>query len=627
MRPLSLWISVNFALWLMLANFTLRQGGSWGSVGGLTLVGLVAAFAHLRKSPIQLGGWRRQDMAALTALIAICWLSTAAFQLANTDDDYWIHSPVQAQIYRGELPPHNPFLTNYKLGGHFARDLVIAGFSHLTGWSLIRAQWWVTNFLQLNFLVLLFSTLKSSEKEEESLDPVCWGAAATALWGVNALGKTGLATFTVNNTCLVYLWLVLCWALFCRCYHNQRPSDFVLLGLIGGGYAQVYETHFGLFWMACVATLAVRRSVFLKNWKWWTSSLLLATALALTQGGPITDLLQRPKFQHLEEKNQAQQAQLSFPKHNFLQLWIGKYEIQPKSAAYACTPMAQLFRAIDGPVSRVDDNYVPLWSWAVLKMHCLPLYLCPVTLVWALRRRSPLWLNCWFTGVFAFIVPGVVDFGPIHEHEYLRWEFCASLALSIPLGGLAGQLIGPRWWLWPAYAWIALAPGFRQHIQLLQIAYNDGPIKNFFFLCSDQDWILRHSGALRIGPNDLAAMASLSQAALPGDTVLVNFNPNDPWGILFESTLLQRTGLESVGHALPDLRDPVGQPPNRQSPQAAALLRQPSLAGLKAVGCDWIYTREAPAAWCEMLQQIAGVTLHYQLGSVKVYHFQPKPRE
>jgi hypothetical protein len=132
---------------------------------------------------------------------------------------------------------------------------------------------------------LLASTLRtyagsvSSQMTERS-----WGALVTVLWGVNALGKTGLAVFTSNNTCLVYLWLVLCWNLFCRCYRSAKTEDFILLGVASGGLAQVYETHFGLFWLASITTLAIRHKHASNAWRAWTGCIILAAALALDSG-------------------------------------------------------------------------------------------------------------------------------------------------------------------------------------------------------------------------------------------------------------------------------------------------------------------------------------------------------
>jgi hypothetical protein len=255
-------------------------------------------------------------------------------------------------------------------------------------------------------------------------------------------------------------------------------------------------------------------------------------------------------------------------------------------------------------------------------MHWLPVYLCPFTLVWSLRRSSPIWIHSWITGALAFVVPGVVDFGPVHEHEYLRWEFCAALAMSIPLGGAAGQLMGRRLWLWSFYAWFALSPGLRQHWDLAHIAYNDGPAKTFLFLTSDRDWLLRHRAQLRLSESDFVAMAALKDHSTSGEFVLVNFSPDDPWGTLFESTLLQRTELESIGHALPAPTDAIAVPPSRQTRWTTQLLHDPSPEYLRAVGCDWIYTRSAPQDWCTKLEAIPGVTKLGQYGQVRVHHIE-----
>jgi hypothetical protein len=110
-------LSVTLALWEIATNATLRLGGQWTTVAMLSLAALAFFLAFSFKRPLPKFQMARPELAALSCIVAACWLSTAAYQMANPDDDYWIHSPVQSQIFRAVLPPHNPFLTDYQLGG------------------------------------------------------------------------------------------------------------------------------------------------------------------------------------------------------------------------------------------------------------------------------------------------------------------------------------------------------------------------------------------------------------------------------------------------------------------------------------------------------------------------------
>ena len=71
----------------------------------------------------------------------------------------------------------------------------------------------------------------------------------------------------------------------------------VVAGAVLGGYAIVYETHFGLTGLAIVAAfpmalteIGVDRKSLLRN---TLIMLLVACPIAATQGGPITNIVQR----------------------------------------------------------------------------------------------------------------------------------------------------------------------------------------------------------------------------------------------------------------------------------------------------------------------------------------------
>ena len=80
------------------------------------------------------------------------------------------------------------------------------------------------------------------------------------------------------------------------------------------------------------------------------------------------------------------------------------------------------------------EGYLSIFSPAFLVTHWLPLFLCPLTLVWCIKREHWPGLAFWVFGAWAYLVPGLVDFGPVYEWEYFRWEYAAGFAWAVPLG-------------------------------------------------------------------------------------------------------------------------------------------------------------------------------------------------
>jgi hypothetical protein len=46
----------------------------------------------------------------------------------------------------------------------------------------------------------------------------------------------------------------------------------------------------------------------------------------------------------------------------------------------------------------------------------------------------------WVFGLTSFLVPALVDFGPVHEREYFRWEFAAGFGFAGALAVALAQL-------------------------------------------------------------------------------------------------------------------------------------------------------------------------------------------
>lgn len=617
--------SCGLILALFVANATLRMGAGWLATGVATVCFLLFLVLGCRlkpSQPIPLTCLARWELPLLALVALSLWMVTASGQLDSIDDDYWIHTPVQRQIFDGQLPPRNPLVPELNLQGHFMRDLLIAGLAQVTGISLPRSQWLATCACQYLAWCLFFTFMRSSEEPARQT----WLGLSIIWFGFNALFVGGLADFYKNNGSLVYLQLALTFCLGRWLW--DRPSAWLalLLGLVGGSLAQTYETHFGLFGLATGALLLAFRPQR-RVLQAFAGAALLALSVAACNGGVITSMLCNFRTLDAQHENQSQQVSLRFPKQKLLAMWIGAREMQPLSAFYRQAPGAWLLARLDGPGARIDENYVPLWSWTVLRMHWLPLYLAPFTLGWLYRRRdvNGFWLGSF--GVAAFLVPGLVDFGVNHEHEYLRWEVAAGVGLGGALGICLGQARGP---LALGVSGLVLASclqvGLTRHWQSWVRISQQGFGLVLGVRVPLREWYLAHANDLRLSAYDLDGFDYLAGHCRPGERVLVNFEPNDFWGIHFESTLLQATGLELVGHALPPPGCAVGSCPLPWSAAAARFFADPTPAQLAALRLDWLYLHRAPASFCQRLEAQASLQPAAVFGDVQIYHLGSKQR-
>jgi hypothetical protein len=616
--------SLGLLLSLFVANATLRMGLGWPATGGATVCFLLLLGLGCRLKPappvppVPLARW---ELPLLALLALSVWAVTAVSQLDVIDDDYWLHTPVQRQIFDGQLPPSNPIAPDLVLQGHFMRDLLIAGWSRVSGTSLLRSQCLATCVCQYLALCLFFTFLRRGQDGPGQ----AWVSLAMLWFGFNALFVTGLADFYKNNGSLVYLHLALSFCLGRWLWDHSSAWTALLLGLVGGSLAQTYETHFGLFGLA-TAALVVAFRPHRRVLRTLAAAALLAVLVALCNGGVITSMVCNLRDPDPQHENQSQQVRLRFPKQKLLAMWIGEREIHPLSVVYREPPGSWILPLWDGPGARVDENYVPLWSWTVLRMHWLPLYLAPFTVVWLYRLRhvNGFWLGAF--GMAAFLVPGLVDFGVNHEHEYLRWEVAAGVGLGGALGICLAQARGR---LGLGVSGLLLAScvhiGLIRHAQSWERVSLQGVGRVLGVRVSLREWCLAHAAELRLNADDLDGMDFLASSCRPRERLLVNFQPDDPWGILFESTLLQATGLELVGHALPPPGSAVGSCPLPWSPAAARFFADPSPAHQDALRLDWLYLHRAPPSWYRRLEQ-HGTSPRAVFGEVRIYGLGSKHR-
>ncbi|MGE0490636.1 MAG: hypothetical protein AB7S38_15635 [Vulcanimicrobiota bacterium] len=603
---------------LVVANTGLRLGFGLGAslTVGLLLLGTAGMLCG-RLEPGELEGLDSASWIGLFLGVMVVALSSNWGQFTHVDDDFWLHAPLQAHMLAGDFPPRNPYFPELTLRGHYGRDLLVVSVAYLARVTPWFSQMVVTTVTQVLSLLIYFVTFWrfTGSRSQAVL------ATGFIYLGVNAGYKFGLLEFYQNNTCPVYLVLGLLCYLILLAWQSERLGVAVACGLVLGVYPIVYETHFGLFILGLVGVnvcLLDRKLARLS-----LVALLVAMLFSLTQGGAFTNLAARalgagptqPMDQAIQ--NQSQSVSIHFPKRPFLHLKIAVGEGQQVSSAYRFRPPRIFFEWFDHQPERSDPNYLPLWSWVVLKIHWLALYLAPLTFLELMRTRHRTGLLFWWFGAFAFLVPGAFDFGPVHEAEYFRWQFAASFGLAAALGmalvtaavRLAGdpelrltseegrfQLEGRTrilgWLPVLLLVWLNTQPGRHFVGQLPERLRTEGGWLRVARLgLSERDWLVRHREALRFGPADFEASEWLRGKCEPNQRVLVNFNEGDPWAIHFESALAGRTGLWCVGHALPLDSDAIGLPPFRMQPEARALLTEPTLERCRQLDLDWIYLR------------------------------------
>jgi hypothetical protein len=550
----------------------------------------------------------------LLALSALVLFYTNAQQIANPDDDYWIHAPLQGLMRHGNFPPFNPFFSDIAMNGHYGRNLGIVTFSLLSGSDVFMSQHLMTSGIQVITLWLFFAAFTRSSGRWQA------GMLATVFvfFGINAGGRGGLIDTMQNNNAFVHLYLALLLSLMVSVWKDEKVAAALLGGLTLGGYAIVYETHFGLVFLTVLSLTPIfwwRKAISKKAALLAAAVLLLSLPLAFTQGGPLTDLLERKQQgrEHSQAEqlskgmqNQAQVVKITFPKKELFQILLETGEYQRVAHIYTLdTPLRRLH------TPTVERGYAYIWSWDVLKIHFLPLYLFPLSLVVLWRRKSLAGHFIGAFGVISFLTPALVNFGPIYESEYYRWEFAAALGFSGALGLALAALVEPAEGDAAPFGWVPpILTVSRQGGKLFLVGaltlLNSwaclsfvgarlaqaaaGTPKDWLVFPSTQRWLAQHQ-VLDFDSLDYQAAAWLSQQVQPGDRLLTNFRQENNFSILFESTLTGLTGARCVGHALPLEDEKIGTTPFRQAPAAVAFWQTYLPDPLSQLKADWIFYR------------------------------------
>ncbi len=580
----------------------------------LLLIGFLASRAPAAPPMAKLTPGSVGKILAVLSLVVLFY--TNAQQIAFPDDDYWIHAPLQGLMRAGNFPPFNPFFSDIAMNGHYGRNLGIVAFSALSGTDVFMSQHLLTSGVQVCTLWLFFAAFSRSSR----CPKIGLLATTFVFFGINVGGRGGLIDTMQNNNAFVHLYLALLLGLMVDVWQRGSRSAAVLGGLSLGGYAIVYETHFGLVFLTVASLTPIfwaRKLITRQAALLAFAALALSLPLAFTQGGPLTDILSRRQEgrQHTQAENlskgmqnQAQVVKITFPKKELFQILLETGEYQRVAHIYTLdTPLRKLH------TPTTERGYAYIWSWDVLKLHFLPLYLFPVSLVVLWRRGSLAGHFMGAFGVVSFLTPALVHFGPIYESEYYRWEFAAGLgftgALGLALGSLARldqvSTETPFGWSKPyvfvnrSGAVLLLLTFIASLNSVASLSFVTSRLSqsiatsplHWAFFPSTQRWLTSHQ-VLDFDDLDMKASKWLAAQVEPGDRLLTNFSQENNFSILFESTLTGLTGARCVGHALPLEDEKIGTTPFRRAPAAVAFwdtYRPDSLAQLQA---KWLYYRD-----------------------------------
>jgi len=599
----ALGLPISLSLLLLVAEALVRFVPVWVCLAGaLALVGLLARAcrAPLPEPEVEPLTKGMRWLVGLVLVASVFYLHLN--QLARPSDDFWIQYPLTRSLFRGNFPPVNPYFPDLPLQGQHGRPLLMATLSSALGGDTLRGQWITELVLLVNSAFLWILALRRATGRARA------GVLAGLLvfLGVNVGSRVGLMDTYDNENLLVYLLLgglVGLGTEFLANAARRWPQPLPLLAcltLLLSACGAISATHFAL----AGATLVLggglvglrRRSAAGSLGRTLGAVLVVATALSVAQGGALQDLgrwFLDPQAPRVDQVGRNQPIAIHFPKQPFLALRLGVDPYQRFSFALDTALFRRYQPALD------DGGHASILGPKVLVLHWLPTWLAPLTLGWAVWRRHPAGALLGCFGVLAYLIPGMVDFGPVREAEYLRWEFASGVALAALLGvvladmwerrppGARGRLVG---------ALIVLVllvdlVGAQRRLNDLVIELQRSPDllqrAAGLWYPSTRDWF---AALPRLGltEEDLEAALWLSQRAGPNERLLTDFRAAGHDSLEREAALAGLAGVYPVGHSLPPRWRPVGRAPDLPSEPTVAFrqVREPRL--LAGLGVNWL---------------------------------------
>lgn len=552
-------------------------------------------------------------------------------EAVGPEDDYWIHFPLISLLNRGEFPPPNPFFNDLSLHGHFGRDYIVAilGWFNGGGEALLSSLWVFNHILSVSAFFLAFGLGRRR-------GGIAGGFLLSTFlfFGISVGSRVGLMDTYDNNNLLVYCLLLLFVALETTVSNSRWVDGFLAFSL--GVYGIVYETHLLLFCMVLWAGPLLWRKEEKLHPRQWLRPLAIcsvAVVFAACLGGPLQDLALRAtgmvkvKVDHAATY-QAQRVQVKFPKDNLFQIMVGPESYRRLSYVYQGRAFEGLRNTgkTAGMSARADFHYSFILGPDVLLMHWLALYLGLPVGLWLWRKKLPEGQALWFFGLVSFLVPALVDFGPVHEREYFRWEFAAAF-------GFAGALAVALSVLWRQGKWqkvvvvilalLVTLGGERKLNRTFIKVHKMTPVKRARALSplypSPRQWILG-SPELRMDEELLKAALSLRKRSKPNERMLVDLDPRAHWDIFQESTVTALAGLRSVGHVSPPPWMPDGIAPFFRTSNWSAFWQTGDTRILPFMNSRWLLCHDPAKA--KLLEGKPDLKKLEEFGEVSIWRYE-----
>lgn len=389
-------------------------------------------------------------------LITLCLCSifyVHAMQMLHTPGDFIQNYPLTRIMAKDAGLQQHPLLPWIELKGRFAIQKLTAMLSQAEGGDTLRTQWLCGIALVVNGIFLWAAAIRKI-----SGSPAAGTLGALLLFaGVNVGGKAGMIdafgfgealTASLMGVMLSLFADIICKA---RGHWQLQTGKILLTALAAGLYGLLCETYLllliGCFVSGCLIIGRRRRSAagqLLKACFICTAGSLCLSALcggflgraALSMLTQPADLYAPPAgTQASLQQFYAETSEFSFPKKNFLSIRLGTDPYTRLSGALNTA----WFRAYRPALDEV--GYSSIFGSKVLIMHWLPTWLAPLTLFWAVYRRSVCGYMFGILGILAYLIPGLADFGPSMESAYFRWEFAAGAGFAGLLGTAAADVL------------------------------------------------------------------------------------------------------------------------------------------------------------------------------------------
>jgi hypothetical protein len=522
----------------------------------------------------------------LAAILVLVVGYVAYAQAFTLDTDNWIHEPLIAGYTLGIFPPVHPFFPDVEMHGHYGRDLLL-GTLLPQGCDPLALVWLLNPILALascGVLLAIFRRFGDSPSAQLS-------GLAMPFFGICVGFRVGLADSFDGNNGVVYALAIALFYTMLRVFEllpTRRPPPPAGLWLAAGGmlgvYQIVYETHFGLFLLtgALLLPIALWRSRHRARLLLGVAvTVSLSLGLACSEGGPLTDLFQARTAGAIPvasqaQTNMAQHVSMAFPKKELFCVLATSAEYQRLSPGFRLAPFRQRAPSIEG------EGYLSVFSPAFLVTHWLPLFTAPLTLLWLLRRRHWPGLAFWIFAAWAYLVPALVDFGPLYEYEYFRWEFAAGFAFSVPLGLMCGSLLDTagsggiarsgRHSVQLTLGRRALLVGLGWLLLVLALWPAEKMVNQAVIEVQKHGWPWQvPPGAWRVGrpelgvsEPDIACAQRLAEQILPGEMALTNLGSEAPAGLWPDSVVSALSGARMAGRAHPPEGERLHAHPNSQ---------------------------------------------------------------